>query len=722
MKRAIELHGCSRIYNLAPIGVWVAVITLFIASSSRLWAETAKDRFTSSELCYQKVRKDSRDKGDQENWRKCIEAFLEVQRIDPKGSWAAAGLFRAAESSMELFDLIQKEPDRKNAVDWLNKIITDYPKSRYMKRATELLAAIDPGKKTVLPNEKIDPAKKEISTTKSEPTASEVESVSTDTLISAKTCYQKILSDENMAKDRNSWLACVEKFKGVYEQNPDGEQGAESLYLTGKLYGDLFVRTNQAEDKNLGLQMLSQVTKQYPSSSFRKPAQDEFASLSERKVPPPPKPDPPPIVAEEKKEPLPKKTTNEKNNVPSGLGTVTQLRFWSNPRYTRIVIDADRQTQYTHQLIDKDLSHDKPPRLFMDLKNCRLSKDADKMIPIDDNLLLKVRAGQYDNDSVRIVLDLKSLSRYKIFSLKDPFKIVLDVWGTQPPPSHANQTAAPQIGQPDPKTAKQDEAEPATAKSDPEINIQTAKNLQLARQLALGVHRIVIDPGHGGTDFGAPGCIEGVHEKDIVLSIAKRLYTKIKDRLGCEVILTRSEDRYLSLEERTAIANTNNADLFISIHTNAVKSQKAYGVETYFLNLATDDESILLAAKENATTTRNISDLKDTLKDLMQNTKIHESSRLASLMQTAMVSSLNNKYDKIKDKGVKQAPFYVLLGAEMPSILVETSFISNERECRRLVSDDYQEAICDAIIDGIRSYVKETNPMALGSPGKPDAS
>ena len=180
--------------------------------------------------------------------------------------------------------------------------------------------------------------------------------------------------------------------------------------------------------------------------------------------------------------------------------------------------------------------------------------------------------------------------------------------------------------------------------------------------------------------------------------------------------MTRNSDRYLSLEERTAIANTKNADLFISIHCNASKSERVYGLETYYLNLATDDDAILVAARENATSRKTISDLQNILNDLVQNSKINESSRLATFVQNSLYSHMKKKYSHVSNKGVKRAPFYVLLGAEMPSILVETSFISNERECKRLVSADYQEDLCKAIIKGIKGYIEETNPTAFWNP------
>jgi N-acetylmuramoyl-L-alanine amidase len=198
-----------------------------------------------------------------------------------------------------------------------------------------------------------------------------------------------------------------------------------------------------------------------------------------------------------------------------------------------------------------------------------------------------------------------------------------------------------------------------------------------------------------------------------VLQVARKLAQKIREELKLEAVLTRNSDRFLTLEERTAFANTQGADLFISIHTNANRDRRAYGIETYFLNLATDEEAIRVAAMENATSTKNISDLQKILYDLMQNAKINESSRLAAYVQGSVVGHLKeNRYERIKSKGVKQAPFYVLLGAQMPSILIEASFISNPRECKRLADPKFQDRLAAGVVQGIRNYIKATAPEA----------
>ncbi|MBU1340452.1 MAG: N-acetylmuramoyl-L-alanine amidase, partial [Proteobacteria bacterium] len=380
---------------------------------------------------------------------------------------------------------------------------------------------------------------------------------------------------------------------------------------------------------------------------------------------------------------------------------ITDLRFWSNPEYTRIVVNADSEREYSHRLLNKDPGIDKPfQRLYIDIEQTRLGKGVAEHTQIDDNLLKQARAGQYLPHTVRVVIDIKSFENYKIFSLKDPFRIVIDVWG-----KGANGVPVPSS---EPQVADSDDL-----KKTHRMTTDNLKSSDIARQLALGVSKIVIDPGHGGSDPGAPGYYKNVWEKDIVLKISKKLAVTLRDRLKCTVLLTRSTDKKLTLEERTAIANTKRADLFISLHCNAAKNRNLTGIETYILNLATDDQAIAVAARENATSEKNISDLEYILSDLMKHAKIEESTRLADVVHNSFVSGMQKKYSGVNNLGVKQAPFYVLLGARMPSILIETSFISNKTDCKRLMSDAYQTQICNAIADGVEKYIETTNPKQL---------
>jgi N-acetylmuramoyl-L-alanine amidase len=515
----------------------------------------------------------------------------------------------------------------------------------------------------------------------------------------AEACYKNLRHSPKKQKYRCFWLGCIEKYQGVYEDNPSGPWAAAGLYMSGTLYEELYRRSFKASDKTAALDSYQRIINEYPKSAYRSKAENALRNLFPKGIPKiaskskiskqrhvMPREDD--IAKQIKKFSYVKPPVETDVKGPQGsTGTVVGLRFWSNPSYTRVVIDADSELSYSYRLLKEDISIRKPHRLYVDLDNSRLGKDIKKYIPINDNLLSDARAGQYTWDRVRVVVDIKSFKTYKIFSLKNPFRIVIDVWGD-------TEKATGRVVKKDEKPGK---IAPGA----------------LAKQLALGVRRIVIDAGHGGRDYGAPGYLKGVHEKHVVLKLARRLAKKIREKLHCEVIMTRTSDRYLTLEERTAIANTKNADLFISIHTNAARDRRAYGIETFFLNLATDDDAILVAARENATSTKNISDLQTILSDLMQNAKINESSRLAVHVQKCMCKDLKKSYSRIKNKGVKQAPFYVLLGAQMPSILIETSFISNSRDCKRLVNSKYQDRMCDAIVNGIREYINETNPTAF---------
>jgi N-acetylmuramoyl-L-alanine amidase len=284
---------------------------------------------------------------------------------------------------------------------------------------------------------------------------------------------------------------------------------------------------------------------------------------------------------------------------------------------------------------------------------------------------------------------MKSEGKYKVFPLYDPFRIVVDVRRYGKPKTGTTHRSV---------SKKRARGKGIKKTSGPD------KTVSLARQLGLNVKRVVIDPGHGGKDPGAIAW-KGVKEKNITLRIAKLLARKLRKDLGFEVFLTRDRDVYLSLERRTAIANMKKADLFISLHVNAHKNRNIRGLESYFLNIATDERAVMVAARENATSEKNISDLQFILNDLMLNTKIHESSRLAYQVQKGMVSRMARRYKKIKDLGVKQAPFYVLIGAEMPAVLVEVGFLTNRTEKKRLLTKKYQERVATGISDGIKKYI-----------------
>jgi N-acetylmuramoyl-L-alanine amidase len=662
--------------------IFAFILALFLAAIAGLdFSEAAspKTKYYQAESCYRELRTDAQKRKYRQNWLRCIEKFESVHRMDPSGPYAAAGLYGAAGLYRELAKYSGKASDNHEARDRYERIVNRFPRSGYHKKAQRAIQTLS--------SDSTPPKAAAKTKTPVARSAKPAKKTARNAYYEAEACYNELRGDSKRMKYRHNWRRCADKFHTVYELNPTGPWAAAGLYMTGKLYLELYKWSQTSSDLVLARNMFEQIVEKFPKSRYKIKSAAMLVSL----------PRPSDTAASAESKPLSPPSQPPVRNVSPASGgrvTVDSLRFWSNPSYTRIVIDADSETSFYHHLLKRDQSLKKPQRLYVDLSNSRLGKNIKKLYPIHDDLLIDARAGQNTPDTVRVVVDIKSFENYNIFSLRDPFRIVIDIRG-----KGASKTAR--------------KRSPVTL---PDDGSKLPPNA-LAKQLALGVSRIVIDPGHGGKDFGAPGCKKGVHEKYVVMQIANRLAKKIRKELKCEVLLTRTRDKFLTLEERTAFANTKNADLFISIHTNSHRDRRAYGIETYFLNLATDDEAIRVAAMENATSTKNISDLQSILFDLMQNAKINESSRLAVYVQTSLIRHLKQKrWTRIKDKGVKQAPFYVLLGATMPSILVETSFISNTRECNRLTNAKYQERLCEGIVKGVKRYIKETSPTALRNP------
>ncbi len=653
---------------------------------------------TRAEVCYRKLKETPQAAKFRRNWQRCIRSGQAIYREDPDGPWAAAGLYLTGNMLADLYRVSGLSADRQEALDLYNRIVKRFPQSAYKPKALtaiERLGASSAASATSkpVPRKRDQRVKKKGLTVQTEPqsTRKESDDPTRDLFHQAHACTKRLEKEGNPQTLRSGWKTCIDAYLRVSRHDPNGPWAAAGLYNAGLLYEQLFGFSHNPADWQSAHSAYDQVIQQYAQSRYSKKSTARLMVLKNNR--PTASVEPSPYVDPNTSDR--QRTTSS----PTGPAMVTGLRHYSNPDYTRFVIDADKTAQYTYHLLRQDTTINKPRRFYVDLKNSRLADTVQSTIAINDDLLTDARAAQYTLDTVRVVVDIKSLESYKIFSLPDPFRIVIDLWGKN------SRTKPPAVATNEPK--------PPMSIPVPTPNGELVPSA-LAKQLALGVHRIVIDAGHGGKDYGAKGYLKKSHEKHVVLKIAQKLAQKVRSRLGAEVILTRNSDRYMTLEERTAIANKKNADLFISIHANASKYKSAHGIETYFLNLATDDEAILVAARENATSTKNISDLHDILTELMQNAKINESSRLAGYVQSAVVSKLQKaNYKYIKNKGVKQAPFYVLMGARMPAILVETSFISNSRENQRLEDSAYQDRLCDGIIDGIERYIRETSPTAF---------
>jgi N-acetylmuramoyl-L-alanine amidase len=242
------------------------------------------------------------------------------------------------------------------------------------------------------------------------------------------------------------------------------------------------------------------------------------------------------------------------------------------------------------------------------------------------------------------------------------------------------------------------------------VKDEGSNEVSLAQQLGLKVRRVVVDAGHGGHDTGAIGA-KGTREKDVALAIALKLAAKL-EAMGLEVVMTRDDDTFVKLEDRTKIANQQKGDLFISVHCNAAPSRTLRGIETYTLNTSSNRYSIRLSARENATTERGVGDLQYILADLATKANTGESTRLAERVQRSLVHDLGETWKNVHDLGNKEALFFVLLGAKMPAILVETSFISNPEEEERLADEDYQQSIADSVAGSVNAFLEERNKLA----------
>ncbi len=407
----------------------------------------------------------------------------------------------------------------------------------------------------------------------------------------------------------------------------------------------------------------------------------------------------------------------------SGPARVSQVRAWSSEGYSRVAVYLSRWVGW--QKIELPATGDLPRRVAFDLRPARLAGAArERAVPgarVD-----RVRAAQHDADTVRVVLDLPGNDGLQVFALEDPPRLVVDV-GARPAPQQARAaaTTAPD-GEREETEKERAAAEGGPAASDegdevapPAANARTAgaepavrddEPDDLTESADGSVRRVVVDAGHGGHDPGAIGP-RRVREKVVTLSIARRLARKLRSA-GFEVVLTRADDRYLALEERTAIANTARADLFVSIHANAHPARNRNGVETYFLNVADDRYAARLAARENGLDIGGEGEVGRILTDLDAKTSAGSSRRLAGLVQREVCSGVRAHVGDVRDLGVKSALFYVLLGARMPAVLVETAFLSNRTEERRLASERYQDEVAAGIARAIGEYASAHRHLA----------
>jgi N-acetylmuramoyl-L-alanine amidase len=454
---------------------------------------------------------------------------------------------------------------------------------------------------------------------------------------------------------------------------------------------------------------------------------------------------------------------------------IEKIKTSVTPNSTEIVLELEDSVQYVSGRIAN------PDRIYFDLQSARLSPAVARgNVHVSGDLLTKVRVAQNQFGVVRVVLDVNGVKDYAASLLQKPSRLVIELYGDSAGPSKpaSVQTAqstksenpAPAIDRPAPSTtailaeaipsssptpnltsAKEavsseersaaapvaakalpaplktlrttSTKNPATGKPDlvqPAATPQPTRDGQstLTRALGLKIGRIVIDAGHGGHDTGTIGPT-GLMEKDLCLDVALRLGKIVQQKLpGADIVFTRSDDTFIPLEERTHIANEAKADLFISIHANSSPDHGARGVETYYLNLKGSAEAMEVAARENSVSQENIHDLQDVVKRIAQTEKIDESRELAADIQDSLSKRIQKAAKPVKNRGVRKAPFVVLIGADMPSILTEISFLSNASDEQLLKKPEHRQRIADGVYQGVAAYLESLNSVELNATGK----
>ena len=414
----------------------------------------------------------------------------------------------------------------------------------------------------------------------------------------------------------------------------------------------------------------------------------------------------------------------------SALHSVTAVRHWSLSGVTRVAIEVSGDFRFR-----SDRLHN-PERIYFDILDARPRMGSQRFYSedLDDKLVKRIRAAETAPGVTRVVLDLSGDVEASTSQLANPNRLIIELRGAAPagpvtppptasplpavvkssppmvePPAPKVEPSAPKAEPPAPKVELP--APPPVTPAPPVSSVEIPKAAKhtsagknsLTRALGLKVGRIVIDAGHGGHDQGTEGP-KGLLEKDLVLDVATRLGRLIEDRMGAEVIYTRSDDSFVPLEQRTALANDKKADLFLSIHANSSPYPRIAGIETYYLNFTDSKEALDVASRENASSQKSIFELRDIIQKITRHDKAEESKEFAGRVQAALYAFSVHNVAGEKNRGVKRAPFVVLIDANMPSVLAEIGFLSNPREEALLKKPDYRQKLAEALYRGVARY------------------
>jgi N-acetylmuramoyl-L-alanine amidase len=454
-------------------------------------------------------------------------------------------------------------------------------------------------------------------------------------------------------------------YEALVREFPKSGYSDNALWQGALLAADVFWQFGETRDRTTALRLFGLLTSQYPSSSLIPRVAGHVSRLNAADG--------------------------------SAPALLKAIRREALPDALRITLEFEREAIFHERWMDG------PPRVFLDLQNTQVIEALkDTTIAFSDDVVRQARIGRQQDSRTRVEFDLQSAGRHSVYSLYNPYRVVIDFERA------AGARATTTIAASNVPPATPPDAPPSAPPSSAAANRRGG--FSLSRQLGLGISRIVIDPGHGGYDPGAQ--VRGLNEAELVLDIGLRLEQLLTREPGVAVVLTRRTNTYVSLEQRTAIANRSPADLFLSIHANASANASVRGFETYFLNFAPNPEAEAIAARENAGSSKTMGSLPDIVKAIALNNKIDESRDFASMLQQSMHAHLRRVDRTARNLGVKQAPFMVLVGATMPSALVEVSFLTHRQDAALLRTTNYRQQIAEALAGGILKYQQSLKAAA----------
>lgn len=690
--------------------------------------------------CYEEL---ARRSGIRSDAVRSVDYFQRAaNRFPPGDSWVDDCLYRKAELTF------LRLGDGGTAARDLRGLLAQYPNGDQAGEAEALLARITGKRPQAAPARAAAPAPKPVAASVSKPKAP----------ANATATYDRAVRDFRAIRNaktptRQQFVDVASRFRSVFHAVPRTTLGARAAYFTGFAYDELGQRSGSKDDFALAVEYYGRsvdlfdrqdswrddaifrkadvtyrrlnnedqayadlllLTSEYPGGDMAAAAKTLMREMDESRaedLPAPEGPASPSAVAS-----APEAVGAGSFSSTSGAGVLTGIRYSSGDDFTRIVLDLTDGVAFSHARLPADPTQGKTSRMYIDLDQTTLAPKLDRKVDVHSGFLRAIRAGQNTPQNARVVLDFEDQQEYHILTLEDPYRIVIDVF--------ASKTVAE-----DQKARRPERPATATAGAKRDENRKPGKTeaktaQDVLAQLGMTIRTVMIDAGHGGRD---PGALQYVRTKDSKGKIKKNIRTMEKDvalraarilgktleKRGYQVLYTRSSDTKVQLEDRALAANIKKADLFISLHCNANNSSTVRGFETYYLGKARNDIVLRLAAKENHVDPVKISDTQKIVMDLVHSFKIGESKILAGHVQKKSVRQLKNQFKGIVDHGARSAPFFVLIGAKMPAVLVEIGYLTNSTEAELLRSDKYLQSVADGITAGIETYRQELQTAGL---------